>query len=237
MGRIINRHRERTASPPPKDWKDSRLVIAALSAAGTATFMGTVVVPLTTTALTAKLDALAPAAERIEKLEKELARTKAALATARTEAALATVKNPFLPGSVYPVGLDTLRIGDSRKKVEEKYPRGKWAEDESYYSVTDIDHAVFSRVTYYFDGDQNNQIVSMILYHFHYDSPWVGDALRTRFTVLFGSPSITGTSGRAWWSPTARESIEIDSSNSYTVYSTSRVPRWVLKFVEEQKLR
>lgn len=60
MGKISDRHKERMQKPST-DWKDSRIVIAALSVAGTATFMSTVVLPITTAALTAKLDALAPA--------------------------------------------------------------------------------------------------------------------------------------------------------------------------------
>lgn len=224
MGKIIDRYRQR-AEKPQTDWKDSRIVIAALSVAGTATFMSTVVVPVTTAALTAKLEALAPADEKIRRLEKELAENKAALAVAKTLVAEATVKTPFLPGSVYPVGLDRIHIGSTREQVVEAYPNGNWTDDD-YVSVP-TDHKLFSQITYYFDGDKKNRHVSMILFHPQLDAPLNHEAIKNRVAILFGPPTATGRRGQTWWKATARESIEMDPPNSYTVKAANNIPFWV----------
>lgn len=153
MGKIIDRHKERIHKQTT-DWKDSRIVIATLAAAGTATFMSTVVLPITTSTLSAKLEALEPAAEKILGLEKELEETKAALTAAQSSAAQAVEKTPFLPGSAYPVGLDRLHIGSSQQEVAKAYPKGKWV-DQDYVSI-DVDHPIFSSVTYYFGGGKED---------------------------------------------------------------------------------
>lgn len=226
MGRVIDRHRERTQKSHT-DWRDSRIVIAALSMAGTATFMSTVIVPVTTASLTAKLEALGSADEKIRKLEKELRENKSALAAAKALAAQATAKTPFLPGSVYPAGLEKILIGSTRQQVVEAYPNGKWSDDD-YVSI-ETGHNIFGRVTYYFDGEKKNRYVSMVLYHLAYDSPLNCDAIKNRFAVLFGPPTATGRKGQVWWKATARESIEMEIADTYVVKKGNYIPHWAPK--------
>jgi len=226
MGKIIDRQRAR-ASRQTTDWKDSRLVIAALAVAGTATFMSTVVLPITTASLTAKLEALEPADKKIKALETELKESKRALVSARAIAAEAIQKTPFLPGSPYPVGIDKIVVGSSPQQVIETYPSGRWREDD-YYSV-ELDHKIFYRVTYYFSGEKRNRHVSMVLFQLRTDSPLNMEAIKNRFVILFGSPLAVDKYGRTLWKATSRDTVEIDADTSYTVHLNPYLPIWANK--------
>lgn len=223
MGRISARYRERVETSPT-DWKESRFVVATLAVVSTATFMGTVVQPLTTATLTAKLEALAPAADRIQVLEKALAESKTELAAANALAAEASAKTPFLPGSVYPVGLDNVRVGSTRDQVVEAFPSGKWVDDD-YVSVH-TGNPLFRSVTYYFSGEKKNRRVSMILFHLDSDSPLNQTSIRNRFSILFGPPTAVGKRGASWWKATVRETIELDAVEGYSVKPGGYVPYW-----------
>jgi len=228
MGRISARQIERSTKPVT-DWKDSRLVVAALSVAGTATFMSTVVMPITNASLNAKIEALLPAAAKVASLERELSATKARLEEAQTVAKLATMQTPFLPGSVYPVHLDRVAIGATPELVLSVYPNAEWDEDKRYLSVrVEMDH--FASVTYFFEGKFGAQRVSSIIFHPAIDSGWDRSRLTERFTVLFGPPAFTASKGRALWRATPREAIELNGLPGDGTYSVRRwdyKPAWV----------
>lgn len=230
MGKIIDRHRERVHKQSA-DWKDSRIVIATLAAAGTATFMSTVVLPITTSTLSAKLEALEPAAKKIQGLEKELDETKAALTAAKSLAAQAIEKTPFLPGSAYPAGLDRILIGSSQQEVAKAYPMGKWAEED--YVSTDVDHPIFGSVTYYFGGKKKNRNVTMILFHLKINSPMNIDSIKSRLTILYGPATAIGKRDQILWQATPRETVEIGSRTSYIVHPGRYIPYWANKRFNE----
>jgi hypothetical protein len=226
MGKLSDRIRDREMRPK-SNWKDSTLVVAVISAAGTATFMYNVVMPLTTATMSAKLEALAPAAERISKLEAELRETKDKLQTAEGIASLATENTPFLPGSVYPTGIDIVKLGSSIEEVEKVYPDGRWNEDNSYYSV-DQKNPNFGSSTFYFRQTGKIKKVSHILFLVNSDSKLNNKTLLNRLTTLFGTPTSAASSGRFWWKISSKHTAGLDGERAYTIYQGEYGPTWVL---------
>lgn len=187
--------------------------------------MSTVVLPVANSALTAKLERLAPAEEQITKLTKELDEAKKRATLAESVAAMAIAKTPFLPGSVYPSGADKILIGSTRNQLIETYPSGSWDEDKDYYTAT-TGHPHFGQITYYFMGSPNKNNVTTILFHSNHDSPLKNEEIKQRFRVLFGAPNATGKRGRTWWKATPRESIEMENEDRYLVTSSNKKPYW-----------
>ncbi|MBV6324382.1 hypothetical protein [Duganella violaceipulchra] len=136
----------------------------------------------------------------------------------------ATANTPFLPGSVYPVGIDKIHIGSTREQVAEAFPNAKWTEDD-YVSVQ-FNHTLFSSAAYYFSGDKKKRYVSSILFFFGSKSPLTTDAIKNRFSILFGPPAATSRRGENWWRATPREVIVMDVPGTYSVRLGSYVPYW-----------
>jgi hypothetical protein len=219
------RQRERM-NKPKTDWKESRLVVAALSVAGTATFMSTVVMPITNASLHARLEALAPAEEKIRSLKSEVDALNKRALVAESNAAQAIKDTPFLPGSPYPTGLDKVIAGSPESEVIKEYPKGTWDEERSYYSV-DTNHPFISRATYYFtDSKEQKRKVAFILFHLKSDSGLSASGIRDRFTILFGQPTYVGPKDRAMWRTSSRESAEFSRENNFVIREGSYVPHW-----------
>ncbi|WP_406805560.1 hypothetical protein [Burkholderia semiarida] len=159
-----SQRRQTISASVSNDWKDSRLVVAALSVAGTATLFATVIMPLSNTLLTNKIEKLTELSANSSAIAEELEKTKKELAASRAENRLALEKSPFVPGSVYPFGLDNVVIGTPAQEVVVRLPGAKWDEDNSYitFDVKEKD-TIFSGAAYYFNSARN---VSGILYHF-----------------------------------------------------------------------
>lgn len=202
-------------------------MIAVLSAAGTATFMGTVVVPLTTSYLSARVENLTSLtanaqvkAEELEQTKKKLERAEAALANAVSE-------NPFVQGSVYPSGLDDIVIGTPIAKVYERFPDAKLEEEDGRYVSAKTSHPLFWSVTYYLEKSAGGGRVRGMLFHLNPNSKLTHEAIKARFTVLYGEP-VAQSKGRAFWpSPTPRETIEVLMSGGYGVDPSNYRPPWL----------
>jgi acyl-CoA synthetase (AMP-forming)/AMP-acid ligase II len=208
------------------DWRDSRFVIAVLSAAGTATFMGTVVVPLTTSYLSAKVDSLTALSATAQATAEELEKTKKKLAQAEASLANAVLETPFVPGSVYPVGLDDIVLGTPIAKVYEKFPDAKIDEESGGYLSVKTKHPLFWSATYYVSKGAGDKSVSAVLFHSRPESKLTQEAIKARFTVLFGEPGAQ-SKGRAFWpSPTSRETIEVLMFGGYGVDPKNYRPGW-----------
>lgn len=227
------RIRERKPAPA-SSWKDSPLVVAIVSAGAMATFMGTVVVPLTTSYLSAKVDRLTEISANASATAEELERTKKELATARGDLATALRGSPFSAGSVYPNGLDRVVIGSSAEQVLQVFPNAKWDEDHEYLSV-DTKLPTFISAAYYFHTDaQKVQRVDAILFQGGGigDTTFTSEYVRARLTVLFGEPLVNKRDA-FWKAATPRESIEISSlmvgQAAYEVRRADYLPLWLRK--------
>lgn len=150
------------------DWKENRLVVAVLSAAGTATLFSTVIMPLVNTVQSNKIQQLEELTINAKATSAELQKIKEKLKNAEAEVALAIEKTPFVPGSVYPLGekLDSVILGTDIKELKIRLSlQGDEAEEEErdfnflFYKTSK--HTVFSGATYYF----SNNKVHRILYH------------------------------------------------------------------------
>lgn len=160
-------------------------MVAALSAAGTATLFATVIMPLSNTLLTNKIEKLTELSAGAANTAGELEKVKKELAASRADERLAVMKSPFIPGSVYPLGLDSVIIGTPAQEILTRLPGAKWDEDNQYitYDVTD-ENAVFSQAAYYFD---KNRKVSAILYQFR-DREAGAELVKKLMLTGFGEP-------------------------------------------------
>jgi hypothetical protein len=224
MGKVVERIRER----PMKasfSWKEHPLIVAAASCAGTAAFMYNIVMPITNAALNAKLEALTPTSEKISSLVTELDSTKKKLKEVEGLAAIAVEKTPFLPGSVYPAGVDQVLIGTEINQVLKTYPSGEWDEDKSYYSVS-LEHPHIHTATFYFDKNKENRKVRSILFFIQTNKGLNTEAIKARFRIIFGPPTATGKGGAVWWQATPRESVDVSLDNAYVVAAANDRPFW-----------
>jgi hypothetical protein len=171
--------------PVRSDWKESRLVVAALSVAGTATLFATVIMPLTNTLLTNKLEKLTQLSANAGATAEELENVKKERVASRAETSLAITKSPFISGSVYPIGLDQVVIGTPASEILKRLPGAKWDDEERYlsYQVKGT-IGIFSEAAYYFD---KNKKVSTILYLFK-DMALGAELVKKTLVTNFGEP-------------------------------------------------
>lgn len=202
------RHVQDSQRGQSRDWKDSRLVVAAVATASTAVFFMTVVLPLRVDLLTAKVERLTDVtanamatAEKLERVEKHLAE---ALAAQR----LATAKSPFSGRSVYPLGLDLVVLGTPVAELVKRHPDGTWDEDKTYFSVAKSDSEGVTGATYYFDNAGDRRKVNFILFHLKGGDPTVDEILRKHFLTTFGEPNLARRQS-ALWKATDREWVVI----------------------------
>lgn len=232
MGKISNRL-VRQPQESKVHWKDSALFSTIVAVVGTASFMYAVVLPILNSSLNAKLEALQPVIKKAEKLEAEVESLKEKLATterdlkeASRQIAISQLKAPFAAGSIYPSGLEKVKIGDSFSLVEKAYPQGKWSEEHSYYSA-EINHPIFRHITFYSNGTQKTPKVNTILFIMKFESPFTTESLRQSLESMLGAPQQTSGNHRAWWGKLPRVSIAIQGDRLYHIYSKEYSPAWV----------
>jgi hypothetical protein len=201
-----------------KDWKDHPLVVAVIAAVSTAVFFMTVVLPLRVDLLTSKVERLSTTAseamttaEKLERVEKDLTESSAALR-------LATMKSPFAERSVYPLGLDKAVPGTPVLSLVQRYPNGKWGEENSYYTVAGLENGVVHAATYYFDGIGDKRTVVFVMFHIGLSNSSAGEIVSKHFLETFGEP-ITGRRGARLWKATPHEWVVVDAgARTYHVY-------------------
>lgn len=177
------------------DWKDNRIVVAALSAAGTATLFSTVIMPLVNTVQSNKIQQYEDIIKNAQATSNQLAQTKEELKKAKAEIFLAIQKTPLVPGSVYPLGegFDSVVLGTDVKELKNRLSGLEKDEDGSYFSYRTTNHPVFSGSTYY----QSNNKVDMILYHLH-DRDGGGNLIKKTLLTHFGEPFAEKKGSMLW---------------------------------------
>lgn len=142
--------------------------MAAISVSATLVIGGglvkDIVVPAYTEQLKNQLVEFPRVKEQNEKLQLEIKELTSQLAAARSETSLALTANTFVQGDPYPVGLNSVRIGDPISKIDRTYHAGHITKEKKspYWSVR-TGHPVFRTVTYYFDPDSKNPTVNTLL--------------------------------------------------------------------------
>ncbi|WP_148663450.1 hypothetical protein [Bosea vaviloviae] len=144
-------------------------------------------------------------ADRSAKLEAEVKVAKEAAVKALAEAKAriqdAEWANTFAIGSSYPVGLERVGVGETAERLAAAFP-GKAIDrtKESYHSIDQTGHAVFDRVTFYFDDGSKDKRITHISYWSRAldgrskDDDW----LSTRLAVSLGPPKVWGQGYYSW---------------------------------------
>ncbi|WP_284427874.1 hypothetical protein, partial [Acidovorax sp. SUPP1855] len=158
-------------------------------------------------------------AEELEKIKKELAKSRA-------ELSIATMKSPLVAGSAYPLGLDSIVIGTSVNEVQKRLPGVTWDPEVGYIPYRIKNGSVFSGATYYFDSKLN---VSAILYHFR-DSEMGSELVQKLMLTGFGEP-IAQKKDNFLWKLSNREWVSIielgrGTGKSYMIDATPSTSLW-----------
>lgn len=147
----------------PQTWKDSRLVVAALTALGTATFWHSVIFPLYDVTQEAELKAYREEAEKVPGLTMQIKNLKARLWHAENTSA-------FDSNSAYPNGFRLVEIGDPVDRLTSAYETASVHKDKKGYWTVENQHSIFNSVTYYFDSANDNKSITHILFSVNFAS-------------------------------------------------------------------
>lgn len=223
MGKIVERQRERQVRPAG-NWKESPLVIATASSVATAAFMASVVLPLTTSVLRTRLEALEPAAQRIAVLEGAFRVAEEKRKAAERAAERAYAKHPFSAGTPYPAGLDKVVIGSSEREVLSAFPGGELDNDQGFVTVN-LEHPNIQGAGYHLKGKPGDRRVDLIMFTLR-EQQLSTAAVKDYFNLMFGPPAGEASKGRMWWKATPRENVEFLTDFVYFVRPQGDIPSW-----------
>lgn len=244
LRRNITRH-EKTESR----WRDSPIVVGAISIFTTASFMATVVVPLVTSHLSAQIERgqlvqeglrgeidrlKSHAADLRKKIDEgtiEQSRLAALEKDSRERIRQMQLESPFASYGEYPSGLDAIPVGSPIDHINGVYGSDKIDKsNDSYWSVS-IGHPIFSSVVYYFD--ERDRIVNFIYFFSNYKGPLKDGDLIKLATARFGKPDVAHERNNIWF--TRRSNIAVEAGD-YAVFQPDYFPGWFSKGVERGKI-
>lgn len=199
------------AAPPPTQsfWRDSPIIIAALTAIGTATFWHNVILPSHNAMQGEKIMALQ---KQLVDLEKEA--SKVPLLTeevASLEGRLwhAEHANAFDKSSAYPDKFKTVKIGDSVESILSAFDFTSIDQSNPGYWVVTNQHSIFKDVVYYFDNTEPSQPITHIYFVItpsndssflsRFDEKNIRN-LTLRLTDTYGKPEVNGSERILRWS-------------------------------------
>ncbi len=188
-------------------WKDSPIVVGAITAVSTTLFVLTVtftaVIPTwtkkyenKTLELSNKVDELKKEMEgytsvkhslesKVNELNKLVDRKNKSIAELEYKIRILRKKNVFLNNNVYPYGYREVKIFDSIEKVKKVYQGQKIEEFPGWFSV-EVDGPVFGSIAYYFKNTKNGRAITQILFHMVYNDEHIHDIILRQFTDIFG---------------------------------------------------
>lgn len=210
MNRYFERPSQRVRVQSKKDWKDHPVVVAALAVAGTSTLFASVIMPLSNSLLSAKLERLTETSATAVATAEELEKTKKALLAAQAALHQAVAKSPMTAGSAYPIGIDSVVIGTPKDQVAKRLPKGRWNEEKTYYSADYSGHPIFSAATYYFTDEK----VDTILLHL-VNNEVSAEIIRTFLRANYGEPMKTKKLN-SLWQVSPREFVALEGITSRT---------------------
>lgn len=213
-----------------KDWKNHPILIAVISAAATATFFQTVVIPISDASNRAELIEFRKLKATHEQVEKTLEEEKKRNAQLAKELVISQQANLFVAGNPYPVGYRTTPIGMPLAKVKEHFKDKALTDERSILSVK-LDKGVFRRVTYHYESQGKESVVTHISYMVSFsDSLWEpndADKLHTILTETFGPPTEVQEGVGARWRISS-------AGKSYWLYARDGFPSLIVTDIKTQ---
>lgn len=238
-----NRAQERVSG---SSWKDHPIVVASIAVATTVTLMGSVVFPLLTAhyssevaelrkILDAKREEIDVWKARFEKIGKDREKEKVEFRKLEFEKEqiagqfrLSIMENPFVLPSGYPKGLDAIRVNSTSNDIELVFQDKKIDKQPVTYWSIEVDHPIFSSVTYYFGNEDWR--VTHILFIMRYDGSLKKGDVKTLATRYFGKPRVSVDGNHLWivGGVGEKERFAVSDEGSLTIYDKSIVPNWLI---------
>jgi hypothetical protein len=163
----------RPAPAPETNWKDRPLAVAAISAAGTALFMVTVVIPIWDKEKDNQIAELKTEPTKLKNelgdLRGQLNRMESENLKLRRDLDRLSPDSLFSLDDVYPKGFRSIRIGDRTDLITKVYgsePDVAVEDEGSWISVDFKNPRPFSSITYYYDEGARLKTVSFIVFRF-----------------------------------------------------------------------
>lgn len=199
------------------------MLIAVISAAATATFFQTVVIPVSDAGTRDELIELRKAKVSLEVSEKALNEEKRRSASLAKELAIAQHASLFTLGNPYPVGFRATPIGTPIATVKAQWS-GEEVIDSDFIIKVKLSRGIFKGVSYYYDGTKEPK-VSHVAYDISFSDklldPNDEPTLEAILTQTFGPATETKDRVGARWN------IK-HSGKSYWVYLRYIVPSIVV---------
>lgn len=252
MERWKLRKEPREGGAARRTWRDSPVVVAAISAAASMSLMATVGIPLATGYLTGQVEALRTDLQNksneirdlndvVERLRKEVSTRGSAIEAEKHE--IRRLKNQmgelqmsnlFLPGHPYVRGLDKVQLGSNQETVVTTYGEEAIEKaDEDYWSVK-VDHKVYSLVTYYFDSRPDERRVTHILHHFDERSSGIDPAVIGQLLLgLFGKPFQRDHENQLWVMGN-KVMLNLRTDGNLIIYAPGIYPQWLTRLFERE---
>ncbi len=175
-----------------KDWKNHPVLIAVISAAATATFFQTVVIPISDAGNRAELIELRKAKATHEGVEKAFVEEKRRAAQLAKDLAVSQQANLFLSGNPYPMGYRGTPIGMPLSKLKEQF-KNETVTDQGSVLTIELKSGIFRRVSYHYESNGKEQVVSHIAYQVSFnDRIWDKENADTLVAIMkevFGPPT------------------------------------------------
>ncbi|OAE53001.1 hypothetical protein A7J67_18550 [Achromobacter xylosoxidans] len=203
-----------------KDWKNHPVLIAVISAAATATFFQTVVIPISDASNRAELVESRKAKETHEQVAKALAEQEKRNAQLGKDLAISQQANLFVAGNPYPVGYRVTPIGVPLAKVKEHFKDRDLADERSILSVRQ-EKGVIRRASYHYESTGGESIVTHVSYAMAFGEDLWGtedaEKLRAILIETFGPPTEVQADVGARWRISS-------AGQSYWLYLASDFP-------------
>lgn len=211
-----------------KTWRDHPLVIAVIVAVATFTVttlvFREVVIP---TQLASLQNQIAPLQRDLDaqkadvaRLNTQLQQLQDQLRTAKVQRDEAQAANLFAVGSVYPVGLGKVKLGDTLDLLPKVYPEEAIERTAAFLLSVRRQHPVFTDIGYYSERGLSGRKINQVYFRSTLDK----EALHGRFVEMYGVPSENPKPGFYLWKLSDKIWLFITNSNGFSIVPEGSVP-------------
>lgn len=159
--------------------------------------------------------------------------------------AFSHLSNLFTRGSPYPAGFGKVMIGEPLEVVSEVYLeeniRKESDEDGGFWSVKLPNHSFFESVTYYYDDEEKNRIITHISFSYPHPNQVKGDKnkklISDKLYENLGKPIVWKNGVWKAWPTEMGVTVYLDPLNSVTLMNSDMRPGYWPEYEDEQRLK
>jgi hypothetical protein len=156
------------------DWRLHPVIVPLVAGAAVAIFFVTVIIPVYTQSLQARLQSVTEERDQLFALDKQrrenFNRLSKQAADAETSAASIILKDIFADNDVFPLGWREVRIGDDSTLIAQKYSTVDLT-SPAWITVRQEKSPIFSQAAFYQRGYEHKGPVTHVLYFMDDDDP------------------------------------------------------------------